>query len=147
MLDSSPAAVAHCKQWSHRQNADEIDGRRVPEEFVDPRNTQFCHDRSLSVFGKVMALKTFEHKLITFLHAPVDQAEIDSLMRHRQWALRRVSRDPTLVDMDWGEVESSTATVEKSRVARIASLLDSFNRFGGINLSSAVDGKRLTIVD
>jgi hypothetical protein len=44
MLDSYPALVSHCKRWSHRQNVDERFGRRVPDEFVDPRNTQHCHD-------------------------------------------------------------------------------------------------------
>ena len=49
---------------------DEIDGRRVLEEFVDPRNTQSYLDH-LSVFGKVMALKTFEHKFVALFRAPM----------------------------------------------------------------------------
>jgi hypothetical protein len=63
MLDSYPALVSHCKQWSHRQNMDGTHGKQVPEEFVDPRNTQAYHQH-LSVFRKVMALKTFECRFI-----------------------------------------------------------------------------------
>ncbi len=72
------------------QNMDETRGRRVPEEFVNPRNTQsYPH---LSVFQKVMTLKTFEHKVITFLHnAPLDQDGIDSLVDLRQWFLDAMS--------------------------------------------------------
>jgi hypothetical protein len=53
---------------------------------VDPRNTESYHQLA-SVFQKVMALKTFEHKFITILHAPLDQDSIDKMMGLGQWAL------------------------------------------------------------
>jgi hypothetical protein len=46
MLDSYPALIAH---WSHRQNMDEARGRLVPEEFVDPRNTESYDDDRLTL--------------------------------------------------------------------------------------------------
>jgi hypothetical protein len=81
MLDSYLALASHCKQPSHRQNMERHD-RRVPEEFVDPRNTQSYHE-DLSVFRKVMALITFRYKFIAFLRATMDQDGVDDLMRYR----------------------------------------------------------------
>ena len=99
-------------------------GQRVPEEFVDPRN-QTDHYQLLSVFRKVMALKTFEHKFIDFLRAPMDQDGIDKIIRLRQWILE----DPRLDDTDWGYL-LSTATLEKVREASIELVLNNFYDMG-----------------
>ena len=124
MLETYPALVSHCKQWSHRQNMDETQGRRVPEEFVDPRNTQSYHN--LSIFHKVMALKTFEHKVIAFLRAPMDQDGIDKLMSNRRSILHFMYQDSVLHDMgDWEDL-LSRATLEKVRKASIESVLGDF---------------------
>ena len=127
MLDSYPALVAHCKQWSHRQNMDDTHGRRVPEEFVDPRNTESYHEL-LSVFGKVMALKTFEHKFNYFLRATImDQNGIDRLMILQQWSLYRIAVDP---EFDDEEDLLSMVTQEKIMEAIIAFVLVDFHGFG-----------------
>ena len=105
MPDSYQGLVAHCKQWSHRQNVDEARGRQVPAEFVDPRNTESYQYQLLSVFGKVMALKTFEFKFIASLHATsMNQDGIDNLMCHHQYVFNRLSEAPRLDDaLDWRE--------------------------------------------
>ena len=119
MLDTYPALVSHCKQWSHRQNMDETQGRRVPEEFVDPRNKQSY--QRLSVFHKVMALKTFEHNVIAFLRAPMDQDGIDRMISNREWVLNhRWAQDIN------PEGLLSIAALEKVREASIALVLDDF---------------------
>jgi hypothetical protein len=123
MLDSYPALVSHCKQWSHNQNMDEINGDRVPEEFVDPRNTQSYHQH-LSVFRKVMALKTFECKFIDFLHAPLDQDGIDTMTRLQHIVLENV------VERHDAECLLSTITLEKVKEASIEFVLDDFHNRG-----------------
>jgi hypothetical protein len=128
MLDSYPALVSHCKEWSHMQNVDEKDGLRVPEEFVDPRNTQSYHQH-LSVFQKVMALKTFEHKFIAFLHAPLDQDGIINLMSHRRWVLERMWVDPDLDDADWEDLHP-TITLQRVWEASIEFVLLDFDSDG-----------------
>jgi hypothetical protein len=112
MLDSYPALVSHCKQWSHRQNMDERGthaDQRVPEEFVDPRYMPSYEQ--LSVFGKVRALKTFEHKFIAFLHAPLDQDGIANFRYIQQYVLERMVDDPYLDD-----VEDMLPTITLQRV-------------------------------
>jgi hypothetical protein len=116
MLDSYPALVSHCKQWSHKQNMDEINGDRVPEEFVDPRYTQSYHQH-LSVFRKVMALKTFECNFIAFLHAPLNQDDIDHLMGFN-----------LLVELE--NMLSTRITIEEAKEACIEFILDEFYEFG-----------------
>jgi hypothetical protein len=125
MLDSYPALVSHCKQWSHRQNMDETHDKRVPEEFVDPRCMPSYEQ--LSVFGKVMALKTFEHKFIAFLHAPLDQQGIANFRRVQQYVLERMVDDPYLDD-----VEDLLPTITLQRVweAFIDFVLNDFYRHG-----------------
>jgi hypothetical protein len=143
MLDSYPALVAHCKEWSHRQNVDEACGRRVPEEFVDPRNTQPYHDH-LSVFQKVMALKTFEHKFIAFHHATtIDQDGIDIWISHRQSVLNVPSVDPFARYVN-PEYLLSIATLEKVREACIALVIDDFyhDRFDNCSLDVILGGWR-----
>jgi hypothetical protein len=127
MLDSYPALVSHCKQWSHKQNMDEIGGDRVPEEFVDPRNTQSYH-QDLSVFRKVMALKTFECKLIDLLHAPLDQDGIDDIARLQHFVLESVSE--SVMEGFEAECLLSTITLEKVKEARIEFVLDDFYNHG-----------------
>ena len=96
---------------------DEARGRRVPEGYVDPRNTQSYH--YVSVFQKVMALKTFEHKVIAFLRGPVlDQDGIDRMIHNREWVLNL----PYAPNMD----PESTSTLEKVREASIELILDNF---------------------
>ena len=128
MLETYPALVAHCKQWSHRQNMDETQGRRVPEEFVDPRNMQSY--QRLSVFHKVMALKTFEHKVITFLRAPMDQDGIDRLTRNREWVLDAMYQDPALYYMNWDDMLSTAPTLGKVWEASIELFLEDFYNVG-----------------
>lgn len=130
MLDSYPALVAHCKQWSHRQNMDEARGRRVPDEFVDPRNTESYHQLP-SVFRKVMALKTFEYKYTTFLRAPLDQAGIDGMLRLRQLA---VSNIPDMYRFE----RPPTIPLEQVREACIAILLGEFYE-KGIDSNNSLD--------
>jgi hypothetical protein len=140
MLDSYPALFAHCEQWSHRQNMDEARGRRVPEVFVDPRNTQY-YDQHLSVFRKVMALKTFEHRFIDFLHAPLNQDGLDNLTWHRLWVLRIMrimSADPRYEDIDEEDL-LSIATLEKVREACIEFVLNDFYHVG-------IDGYSLVVI-
>jgi hypothetical protein len=101
--------------------------KRMPEEFVDPRNTQSYHQH-LSVFRKVMALKTFECNFIDFLHVPMDQGGIDEMMRIHQWVLYRMSEEYAHVD----DVEDmvSTITLEKVREACIEFVLTEFYKDG-----------------
>jgi hypothetical protein len=126
MLDSYPALVAHCKQWSHRQNMDETHGLRVPEDFVDPRN-QTDHCQLLSVFRKVMALKTFEYKFIAFLKAPLKQDDIANFMSHQRWVLERMSVDSYLDD---AEHLLSTITLHKVWEAFVEFVLIDFYEHG-----------------
>jgi hypothetical protein len=127
MLDSYPALVSHCKEWSHRQNMESHD-KRVPEEFVDPRNTQSYHQH-LSVFRKVMALKTFKCNFIAFLHAPMDQGGIDKMMRIHQSVLHRLSE---IAHFHVGDVEDllSTITLEFVREVCIGFVLIEFYQDG-----------------
>jgi hypothetical protein len=129
MLSSYPALVSHCKQWSHRQDMDDQHDRRVPGDFVDPRNTQSYHQH-LSVFQKVMALKKFEHKFIALLHSPMDQDGIDNLT----WMLNTMAENI----VDRGEL-LRTVTFEKVREASIEFVLIDFYRNG-------IDGCSLDVV-
>jgi hypothetical protein len=106
---------------------DEQHGRRVPEEFVDPRSMQSY--RFLSVFQKVMALKTFEHKFIAFVHAPMDQDGIDKLTSHMDWILGASDNDPRLDDAAWEDMRS-TITLEIVREASIEIVLRYFYNMG-----------------
>jgi hypothetical protein len=129
MLDSYPALVAHCKQWSHMQNEAERHGRRVPEEFEDPRDMPSYHDEHFSVFGKVMALKTFEHKFIAFLHdSLLDQDGIDNLTAYHENVLDRMSGDQNLHNMDWDCLLSTH--LEKARKTCIELVLADFHNEG-----------------
>jgi hypothetical protein len=127
MLDSYPALVSHCKQWSHRQNMDEREthDQRVPEEFVDPRYMPSYEH--LSVFGKVMALKTFEHKFIALLHAPLDQDAIDNFIDIQQYVLERMSEDS---DIDNVEDMLPTITLQRVWEAFIEFVLVDFYDYG-----------------
>jgi hypothetical protein len=125
MLDSYPALVSHCKQWSHRQNMDETHDQRVPEEFVDPRCMPSYEQ--LSVFGKAMALKTFEHKFIAFLHAPLDQDDIDNFTDIQQNILECMEDDS---DIDNAEDLMSTITLQKVWEAFIEFVLIDFYEHG-----------------
>jgi hypothetical protein len=80
--------VTHCKQWSHRQNMDEMKGRRVPYRFVDPRNKPDYI--SFSSYKKVVALKLFEYRFVNFLHEPDDEAGRDNLTHRRQQMTSRL---------------------------------------------------------
>jgi hypothetical protein len=94
----------------------------------------------LSVFQKVMALKTFEHNFSAFLHAPMDQDGIDKLISLRQTIVQHMSDDSRLVDVNWEFLHDSIATVEKVWAARIALfVLAHLNRFG-------MDGCSLDVV-
>jgi hypothetical protein len=127
MLDSYPALVAHCKQWSHMQKVAETYGRRVPEEFEAPRNMPSYHDEQLSVFGKVMALKTFEHKFITFLHdSLLDQDGIDNLTNFHGNVLDRLWEVHYLYNMLDRAYLLSTVTLEKVRKTCIELFLADF---------------------
>ena len=98
---------------------DEARGRRVPEEFVDPRN-HTDHYQLLSVFGKVMALKTFKYKFIDFLHAiSMDQDGIDDLLSHQQYVLDQI------LEMDV-EYLLLIVTLEKVRETCIGLVLADF---------------------
>jgi hypothetical protein len=134
MLDSYPALVSHCEHWSHRQKMDEEHDQRVPEAFVDPRNTKSYHQHSLSLFQKVMALKTFEYKFIALLHAPVDLDGIDNLMGHRGRVLHIMAE----CVVDCGEL-MRTVTFEKVREACIEFVLIAFYRNG-------IEGRSLDVV-
>lgn len=61
-----PAFVAHCMQWSHRQNY----GPRVPDEFVDPRNLP-DYER-LTIFQKLNAMKKYTRMFISSLRLPME---------------------------------------------------------------------------
>jgi hypothetical protein len=81
-----------------------------------------------------MALKTFECKFITFLHAPTDQDGIDNLMGHRRHVLNAFAE----YVVDHGELLSK-ATFEKVREACIGFALLDFYRDG-------IDGSCLDVV-
>jgi hypothetical protein len=103
--------------------------KRVPEEFVDPRNTQSYHQH-LSVFRKVMALKTFECNFIDFLHAPMDQGGIDEMMRIHQWVLHHTSEYEYVHVGEDVEALLSTITLEFVREACIGFVLTEFYKDG-----------------
>jgi hypothetical protein len=105
---------------------DETRDQRVPEEFVDPRYMPSYEQ--LSVFGKVMAVKTFEHKFIAFLHnAPPDQVCIGNFTDIQQNILERMEDDS---DIDDGEDPMSTITLQRVWEELIDSVLIDFYSHG-----------------
>jgi hypothetical protein len=109
------------------QKVAETYGRRVPEEFEDPRNMPSYHDEQLSVFGKVMALKTFEYKFITFLHdSLLDQDGIDNLTAYHENVLDRLWEFHYLYNVLDRAYLLSTVTLEKVRKTCIELVLADF---------------------
>ena len=94
---------------------------------MDPRYTQSYHHQHLSVFRKVMALKTFEYKFIAFLQAPMDQDGVDNLISHQQWVLKSMLGDPRLYDVNLEDLlsrgKSFPLMAAVARITRIQSLL------------------------
>ena len=79
----------------------------------------------MGIFHKVMVLKTFEHNVIAFLRAPMDQDGIDRMISNRESVLYFMLGDPGLDDADWEDL-LSIATLEKVREASIELVLDEF---------------------
>jgi hypothetical protein len=105
---------------------EETHGRRVPEEFVDPRNIPSYYG-DLSVYKKAMALKTFGYKFIAFLRAPLDHDEIAHFTGIQQYVLERISNDPYLDD---AEDPLSTITIQKVWEAFIEFVLIDYYEHG-----------------
>jgi hypothetical protein len=88
-LHSIAELMAHCKQFSH-QNCMTLPEQRIPENFVDPRETPGFED--LPAYVKVKTLFQYKQMVVGLLRSPMNRAGKAKMREQIVWIRENVQR-------------------------------------------------------